>query len=338
MLYISHQQLQELMTSRPVVQEAELGYNLYHSTFESIIDEPYCKGSTKSIRIREGITFLQVEITFMQDTEVEMMSTSPQVGFGFCLKGPSTAYVKDLYNKKDADFAMHLSNCTSYIYANPSSSGHQHFWANKTLQGLYIHFSYESFKELITDSLHELPIDLQSTLNHSRGSYLFFGAMPKPVLALCYSLINNPFTSKSREFYTEAKVFELIAHQVDTLLTPSKESIMLSPPLTKIEEERIDYCYEQLQKDLNQPPSLLELAKGSGLSVYRMKNGFRQRYGDTPFRLLTEIRMIKAKELLEKGNQNVSEVAMEVGYSSLGTFSNAFFERFGLRPSSYKKI
>jgi hypothetical protein len=39
MLYISHQQLQELMTSRPVVQEAELGYNLYHSTFESIIDE-----------------------------------------------------------------------------------------------------------------------------------------------------------------------------------------------------------------------------------------------------------------------------------------------------------
>jgi AraC-like DNA-binding protein len=161
--------------------------------------------------------------------------------------------------------------------------------------------------------------------------------MPKPVLALCYSLINNPFTSKSREFYTEAKVFELIAHQVDTLLTPSKESIMLSPPLSKIEEEKIDYCYEQLQKDLNQPPSLLELAKGSGLSVYRMKNGFRQRYGDTPFRLLTEMRMIKAKELLEKGNQNVSEVAMEVGYSSLGTFSNAFFERFGLRPSSYKK-
>jgi AraC-like DNA-binding protein len=47
--------------------------------------------------------------------------------------------------------------------------------------------------------------------------------------------------------------------------------------------------------------------------------------------------MLKAKELLEKGAHNVSEVAVEVGYASLGSFSNAFFERFGLRPSAYRK-
>jgi transcriptional regulator GlxA family with amidase domain len=127
-----------------------------------------------------------------------------------------------------------------------------------------------------------------------------------------------------------------MAYQIDALLNPEVVQRRFSPPLTKAEEGKIDGCYEALQQNLSNPPSLLELAKSSGLSVYRLKNGFRQRYGDSPFRLLTELRMLRAKELLEKGEVNVSEVAIEVGYTSLGTFSNTFYARFGVRPSSYK--
>lgn len=329
--------MHELITSRPVIKEAEIGYSLYHTSFKSLIDEPICKGSTRSIKIREGITLMQVELTFLQDTEVEMLSTHPQVGFCFCLRGPSTAYAKDLYDATTADLALYLSDRIAYIYASSSSRGPQHFWANKSFQAVYIHFSYDSFKELIGDSLLELPLEFTSTLNHSKNSYLYVTSMSQAVLALCHSLFHNPFKGKSGEFYTEAKVIELIAHQVDALLMHHSEQNLLSPPLTIQEEEKIDLCYQQLQKNLSQPPSLLELAKGSGFSVYRLKSGFRQRYGETPFRLLTEMRMLKAKELLEIGKQNVSEVVFEVGYTSVGTFSNAFFDRFGLRPSAYKK-
>jgi hypothetical protein len=76
MLHISYQQMQEMVASRPVLQQEERGYSLSNSTFESLIDDPLCKGSTKSVQIREGITFLQVELTFQQDSEVEMMSPS----------------------------------------------------------------------------------------------------------------------------------------------------------------------------------------------------------------------------------------------------------------------
>lgn len=337
MLKITHQRMQEMITSRPVVNEQELGYSLYHTTFTSVIDEPICKGATRSVCIREGITFMEVELVFMQDTEVEMMSTQPQVGFGFCLKGQSTAYVRGLYNHEGADFAMHLSERTTYIYANDNSSGYQHFWAGNTFKGLYIHFSYDSFRELVAGSLEELPSELVSALDRSQNSYLYFSSLPLAVLSLCYALLDNPFKGKSREFYTEAKVMELIAYQVDALLNPEATAKRIAPPLTPQEEQKIDHCYRMLQQSLSDPPSLLELAKTSGMSVYRLKNGFRQRYGDTPFRLLTELRMLRAKEMLEAGVWNVSEVALEVGYISLGTFSNTFHERFGLRPSAIKK-
>jgi transcriptional regulator GlxA family with amidase domain len=149
----------------------------------------------------------------------------------------------------------------------------------------------------------------------------------------CWTILSR---GKSREFLTEAKVVELIAYQVDALLKPVVGQRMFSPSLTRVEEQKIDECYQAFQQNVSNPPSLPELARSSGLSIYRLKNGFRQRYGDSPFRLITELRMLRAKELLEQGELNVSEVAMEVGYTSLGTFSNTFHARFGLRPSSYK--
>lgn len=337
MLRLSIKKMQEMITRKPVLQGDDLGYSLYHSTYESVIDEPICRGTTKSIKIREGITFLQLKITFFQDTEVEMISVQPQVGFGYCLKGSTTAYVQQVGDQQGADYGLHLSDRTAFIYANPSSSGYQHFWAHQDLQTMYIHFSYDSFKELMGDALESLPREFVHALNSVSGSYLYLTTISNAIYSLCHTLINNPFTGKSREFYTEAKVIELIAHQVDAILKPEIASDNLLRPFTTEEEEKLAFCYEALQVNLSSPPSLLELAKKGGLSVYRLKNGFRQKYGDTPYRLLTELRMLKSKELLEKGTYNVSEVAMEVGYSSLGTFSNAFFEKFGLRPSAYKK-
>src|SRR4028118_1362626 len=124
-LHLSLVEFQEMLTRLPVKHREDLGHNLYHSTFESIIDEPTCKGNTKSIRIREGITFLKASLTFQQDTEVEMMSTQPQVGFCFFLKGSSIAYIHNVNDTAGVDFALHLSDRTAYIYAHESSRGHQ---------------------------------------------------------------------------------------------------------------------------------------------------------------------------------------------------------------------
>jgi len=53
---------------------------------------------------------------------------------------------------------------------------------------------------------------------------------------------------------------------------------------------------------------------------------------------LQEYRMEKAREELEKNMHSVSEVAENIGYSSLGSFSNAFVNQFGIRPTDVKSV
>ena len=55
--------------------------------------------------------------------------------------------------------------------------------------------------------------------------------------------------------------------------------------------------------------------------------------GKSPNELIREYRLTRAKDLLEQGHGNVTEVAMSVGYSSLSYFSRSFKDAFGVMPS-----
>lgn len=53
--------------------------------------------------------------------------------------------------------------------------------------------------------------------------------------------------------------------------------------------------------------------------------------------LITEVRMMRAMELLVKGDISVETVARSVGFSSLGAFTFAFSERVGVSPGEFKQ-
>jgi hypothetical protein len=50
-----------------------------------------------------------------------------------------------------------------------------------------------------------------------------------------------------------------------------------------------------------------------------------------------QFRLDMAKRLLAKGQHSVTEVCMEVGFASLGSFSDLFTRRIGETPSAYRR-
>jgi AraC-like DNA-binding protein len=243
---------------------------------------------------------------------------------------------KGIQNQANYDTNFVLTSRTGYIYVAASSEGLQQFEANEPFEAIYIHFSYAAFKQLLGDQLNEMPADFNLAMENNDRFFFRRIKLAAPVMALCESLFNNPFTGKSREFYREAKVIELIAYEIDELLKSPEEPDSTGPLLTPKEEKLIERSYHLLLENLANPPSLLELARQIGMSDYRLKNAFRQKYGQTPYRFVAEKRMVTAKALLAKKQMNVSEVAAAVGFNSLGSFSNSFYEKFGIRPSEVK--
>lgn len=92
-----------------------------------------------------------------------------------------------------------------------------------------------------------------------------------------------------------------------------------------------------LCSDLENPPGVREIAQQVGISPFHMIRQFENLFGSTPRQLLIRQRIDRAKQLLAAGSHSVTEACMEVGFSSLGSFSSLFTREVGMAPSAYQR-
>jgi len=85
----------------------------------------------------------------------------------------------------------------------------------------------------------------------------------------------------------------------------------------------------------NDEASVAELARDARISPSRLIRTFAALFGTTPHQLRTRVRLDRARELLA-GGAPVTRVCMEVGFSSLGSFSALFTRWTGTAPSRYR--
>lgn len=84
--------------------------------------------------------------------------------------------------------------------------------------------------------------------------------------------------------------------------------------------------------------SLDQIAENMYLSPFYISKIFKSETGDTPIRHLINIRLERAKELLEHDwGGSIQEVAACVGYDDAYHFSKLFKKRYGVSPSQVKK-
>ncbi|HUS30275.1 MAG TPA: AraC family transcriptional regulator [Kofleriaceae bacterium] len=83
--------------------------------------------------------------------------------------------------------------------------------------------------------------------------------------------------------------------------------------------------------------ALYELAADAGLSPSRLIRVFAAVFGTTPHRARTQARLERARTHLASGAA-VTDACMEVGFSSVGSFSALFTRWTGTQPSRYRRM
>jgi AraC-like DNA-binding protein len=86
---------------------------------------------------------------------------------------------------------------------------------------------------------------------------------------------------------------------------------------------------------MSDPPSLEQLAIEVELSLKKLKDGFKQIYGDTVFTYLLDHKMDEARKMLDSRKYNVNEVSLKLGYSTASHFIAAFKKKYGTTPKKY---
>lgn len=93
--------------------------------------------------------------------------------------------------------------------------------------------------------------------------------------------------------------------------------------------DMIDRCYADAL-------DIEALARSAHLSRAHFIRSFREAFDETPHRYLQRRRIERAMARLRETDRSVTEICLEVGFTSLGTFSRTFREVVGATPSDYR--
>jgi AraC-like DNA-binding protein len=91
-----------------------------------------------------------------------------------------------------------------------------------------------------------------------------------------------------------------------------------------------------IDREYARPLDVPAMAQTALMSPAHFSRQFRAAYGETPYSYLMTRRIERAKALLRRGDLSVTDVCMEVGCTSLGSFSSRFTELVGESPSAYR--
>ena len=267
-------------------------------------------------------------LTFKNDTDqVQNLQRGIQndyIQFHFCLKGLS----KFVFN--EGRYVLNILEENSLLLYNPQRSLPININVSPNSWVVSVLISIKKFHALFS-----LEADYISFLNadNKEKKYYKDGEISPSMAIVLNQLINFNLNQTIKHLYFKGKAYEILSLYFNRNEDANVEQCPFLIDETNV--IKIRKAKDIIISKMAEPPSLQELADEIGLSLKKLKEGFKQIYGDSVFSFLFDYKMEVARKLLESGDNNVNEVGLKVGYSTSSHFIAAFKKKYGTTPKKY---
>ncbi|RSM47482.1 AraC family transcriptional regulator [Actinoplanes sp. ATCC 53533] len=102
-------------------------------------------------------------------------------------------------------------------------------------------------------------------------------------------------------------------------------------------EKAVERAIDTMRIDMSQQLTVDDMARAAMFSKFHFTRVFQRVTGVSPGRFLSAMRLQAAKRLLVTTSLNVTDISMQVGYNSVGTFSTRFSKSVGLSPTEFRR-
>ena len=282
------------------------------------------ESSLDEITLEKGFYVLHFQNESNQIQSFEREIDSSFIQMHFCLRGNS----KFLFNNGSYSFDV-LDNRSILLY-NPQRTLPINLEVQPKTTLVSLMISIEKFHSLFSKESGYIPF---LSDENSNKKYYDDTEIKPTVSVVLQQIINASINSSVKELYVKGKVYELLSLHFQKEESASGEYC----PFLVDEQNvlKIRKAKEIIISRMAEPPSLHELASEIGLTLKKLKEGFKQIYGDPVFAFLFDYKMEVARQLLISGSHNVNEVGLKVGYSTASHFIAAFKKKFGTTPKKF---
>ena len=246
------------------------------------------------------------------------------IQFHFCFRGSATFH----FNQRT--YSLPLLDEHVLLLYNPQRDLPMEMDVSPNSQLVTVLISIKKFHSLFSQEANQ--ISFLTDENAYKKYYKDQIIPPSMAVALSQILQHQPNSLMSR-LYLKGKVYELLS----LYFNPTEATDVAECPFLVDEENvrKIRNAKKIVLERMTNPPSLQDLADEIGLSLKKLKEGFKQLYGSTVYQFILDHKMNHARQLLGSGSYNVNEVALQLGYSNSSHFIDAFKKKFGTTPKKY---
>ncbi|RTE55564.1 AraC family transcriptional regulator [Arenibacter aquaticus] len=287
-------------------------------------EENIAQGSFEEVLIEDGFYVLKIQNDSIYNQKVTREIDSSYIQFHFCLKGDA----KFIFN--EGRYALEVSEENSLLLYNTQVDLPLNLILNTNSWMVSVVMTIRKFHSLFSKEANYIPF--LSAENKDKKYYSQEAV--SPAIAVVLSQVMNYNLHRSiKGLYIKGKVYELIS----LYFNKSQDADVEQCPFLVDEDnvKRIRRAKEIVISRMAEPPSLQELSDEIGLSLKKLKEGFKQIYGDSVYSFLFDYKMEYARKMLESGKHNVNEVGLKVGYSTSSHFIAAFKKKYSTTPKKY---
>ena len=281
-------------------------------------------GSQEEIKIEKDFILIRFQNDGNETYHVNRQVNQGLIQFHFGIKGKA----KFIFN--EGSYALDLKEEKSLLFYNPQKELPLNLELAPHTWVISVIVSIQKFHSLFSNEAEHIPFLSQE--NKDRKYYKESDISPSMAIVLS-QLFNYNLNPSIKNLYYKGKGYELLSLFFNRSEDPNAEQC----PFLIDEENvmKIKKAKEIIIANLSEPPGLDELAEQVGLSLKRLKMGFKQIYGDTVYGFLFDYKMDYARQLLDSGSYNVNEVGLMIGYSTGSHFIAAFKKKFATTPKKY---
>lgn len=203
------------------------------------------------------------------------------------------------------------------------------FPANTDIYFIVVGIMKDTLKELLAI---KKPNSVVKTILDAAQGFLFYESMSVEIFRIIKQVTDTQEDNEFSTFYQRLKVQELLYLVFEKL---QKRESQRHNAVHKDDADKLFLIRTAILADLSLPPSLPELAKMAGFGETKMKDLFKQVFGDTIYNYYQQARMEEAAFLLKHGGLSVSEVGYQLGFTNLSHFGRLFEKYHGIKPKKY---
>lgn len=290
------------------------------------------KGLMSRIKLRSGLVLGLADFKVLDDITIRFEHMFMPMTFNFCASRNQNGYI--LCKEAQNELRLAGSGFGSVSY-RPVWHGEMSYPDRVPIRSLTVCMDPLLLNSFMDGQYGSFPQGLNDIANGDYGRTFEQTFTTTPAVNFTiHQIFDCPYKGVLKRFFLEAKTLELITYAMAKLALDKKEH-WRARPLPPSDVKRVMDLREILLQNLENPPSLPELARKCGTNRNKLNNDFRQVFGTSVFEYLRTSRLEYARQLLESKKMGVSEVAFEVGYEHARNFTRAFKNHFGTNPKDH---